>query len=168
MYYCGIIFCDESYSTNFRRWSELLTTYSVALERYDKSLMSQIKVRVSLSGQTVCAELTQPITHPSCDAAQVDIRCKTEISWNFYWSLWGNQAVAAANLTGFGRGEERREKVETVKMMKLASMSFLSTSRNSFRSFVAILPFTDMTSSYMFASLCMCCFCILQLFFSVQ
>lgn len=52
----------------------------------------------------MCAELAQPITHPPCNAAQVDIQCKIEISWNFYWPLWGNQAVAAANLIGFGVG----------------------------------------------------------------
>ena len=43
---------------------------------------------------------------------QVDIQLKIEIMWNFYWSLWGNQAVAAANVIGFGSGEERKETIE--------------------------------------------------------
>lgn len=62
--------------------------------------------------QTVCIELVQPITHPSSDAVQVDIQSKIEISWDFYWSLWGNRAVAAANVIGFGSGEERKETIE--------------------------------------------------------
>lgn len=62
--------------------------------------------------QTVCVELVQPITHPSSDAVQVDIQSKIEISWSFYWSLWGNRAVAAANVIGFGSGEERKETIE--------------------------------------------------------
>lgn len=65
-----------------------------------------------MSSQAVCVELAEPITHPSSEAVRVDIQCKIEISWNFYWSLWGNQAVAAANVIGFGRGEERKETIE--------------------------------------------------------
>lgn len=60
----------------------------------------------------MCVELVKPITHPSSDAVQVDIQCKMEISWNFYWTLWGNQAVAAANVIGFGSGEERKDTIE--------------------------------------------------------
>ncbi|KAK2901656.1 hypothetical protein Q8A73_011402 [Channa argus] len=40
----------------------------------------------------------------------VDIQCEIEISGNFYWSPWGNQAVAAANVMGFGTGEQRKER----------------------------------------------------------
>lgn len=64
-----------------------------------------------MSLQTVCV-LVQSITHPSCDAVQVDIQCKIEISWNVYWSLWGNQAAAAAEVNGSGSLEERKETIE--------------------------------------------------------
>lgn len=45
---------------------------------------------------------------------QVDIQSEIEISLNFYWSLWGNQAAAAAatNLIGFGGEEEKKQTIE--------------------------------------------------------
>lgn len=64
----------------------------------------------------MCAELAQPIKHPSSDAAQVDIQCKMEISWDVYWSLWGNQAVTGANVIGFGSREEREERRQKEEM----------------------------------------------------
>lgn len=71
---------------------------------------------------------------------QVDVQSEIEISLNFYWSLWGNQAAAAAatNLIGFGGGEQKKqtiersnEKLETVKVMKLPLTSFLLTCSNA-------------------------------------
>lgn len=48
---------------------------------------------------------------------QVDVQSEIEISLNFYWSLWGNQAAAAAatNLIGFGGGEQKKQKKEAMK-----------------------------------------------------
>lgn len=71
---------------------------------------------------------------------QVDVQSEIEISLNFYWSLWGNQAAAAAatNLIGFGGGEQKKqtiersnEKLETVKVMKPPLTSFLLTCSNA-------------------------------------
>lgn len=70
---------------------------------------------------------------------QADVQSEIEISLNFYWSLWGNQAAAAAtNLIGFGGGEQKKqtiersnEKLETVKVMKPPLTSFLLTCSNA-------------------------------------
>lgn len=69
---------------------------------------------------------------------QVDVQSEIEISLNFYWSLWGNQAAAATNLIGFGGGEQKKqtiersnEKLETVKVMKPPLTSFLLTCSNA-------------------------------------
>lgn len=45
---------------------------------------------------------------------QVDVQSEIEISLNFYWSLWGNRAAAAAatNLIGFGGGEQKKQTIE--------------------------------------------------------
>lgn len=43
---------------------------------------------------------------------QVDIQSEIEISLNFYWSLWGNQAAAATILIGFGGGEKKKQTIE--------------------------------------------------------
>lgn len=50
------------------------------------------------SGSFKRCVLVQPITRPSSDAAQVDVQRGIEISRSFYWSLWGNQAVAAVDV----------------------------------------------------------------------
>lgn len=42
---------------------------------------------------------------PAFGAVQVNIQCLAEISGTFHWPLWGDQAVAAANVIGFDGGK---------------------------------------------------------------
>lgn len=50
-------------------------------------------------------KMSSACSHQAFGAMQVTIECKAEISRTFHWPLWGDQAVTAANLTGFDSGK---------------------------------------------------------------